>query len=72
MNQIEGSIVEKLNNKGYTNFPQLLGIGFKYHKHYQILERFGKTLEFYQLVNRDKFSFITVNLVGIQLITLLE
>ena len=65
MNQMEASILKKLNLKGFTNFPQLLGMGYKYHKHYQILERFGKTLEFYQMVNRDKFSFTTVNLVGI-------
>ena len=34
MNQMEGNIVRMLNDKGFTNFPKLLGIGFKYHKHY--------------------------------------
>ena len=29
MNELEGAILQKLNNKGYTNFPQLLGMGVK-------------------------------------------
>mgnify|MGYP006111802609 CR=1 FL=1 len=37
-----------------------------------ILERMGKTLEFYQMINRNKFSFTTVNLVGIQILTIFE
>ena len=47
MNELEGDLVQKLNSKGYTNFPKLHGIGVKYKRSYQILERFGRTLEFY-------------------------
>ena len=36
------------------------------------MERFGQTLEFYQMINKSKFSFKTVHQIGIQLITLLE
>ena len=47
MNELEGNVLKHLNDKGYKNFPKLLSIGVKYKRPYQILERFGQTLEFY-------------------------
>lgn len=37
-----------------------------------ILQRFGQTLEFYQMMNKVNFTFKTVHQIGIQLITLFE
>ena len=72
MNEYEGFIIKQLNKKGYDHFPKLLSIGVKQEKPYLILERMGKTLEFYQMINKNKFSFTTVNLIGIQMVTLIE
>ena len=72
MNELEVTILKKLNRQGFTNFPYLLSIGRKQDKSYIIQERMGKTLEFYQMINRNKFSYTTVNLVGIQLVTIFE
>ena len=29
MNELESSILEKLNAKGYSNFPKVLGVGYE-------------------------------------------
>jgi hypothetical protein len=34
MNELEGDILRKLNNKGFKNFPQLLGMGIRKKKPY--------------------------------------
>ena len=34
MNEIEGNVLIKLNEKGFTNFPKLLGIGVRYRRPY--------------------------------------
>ena len=47
MNETEGHVLKMLNNRGYRNFPKLLSMGLRYRRPYQILERFGQTLEFY-------------------------
>ena len=41
MNELEGEIIKKLNDKGFKNFPSLLAIGVRKRKSYQVLERFG-------------------------------
>ena len=47
MNITEGNVMKLLNQRQYRNFPQLLAMGVQNDKSYQIMERFGHTLEFY-------------------------
>ena len=72
MNSDEAKVLKKLNVKQLTNFPELLSAGQNLNKHYLVMERLGNTLQFYQMINRNKFSFKTVNIIGIKLVTLLE
>ena len=65
MNRMEGDILKALNKKGFKNFPQILAVGVQAQKPYQIMERFGQTLEFYQMINKQKFSYKTVHEIGI-------
>lgn len=48
MNIIEAKIMKELNKAGYKRFPKLYGYGIHKDKPYQIQERFGQTLEYYQ------------------------
>ena len=72
MHEIECELLKTLNEKGFKNFPKLLLNGHFKNKPCVILERFGLTLEFYEMINRKSFSYKTVNQIGIKLITLIE
>ena len=47
MNELEGSVLKLLNQKGFKNYPILLGMGVQKSSSYQILERLGNTLEYH-------------------------
>ena len=61
LHAIELKILKRLNQKNFNNFPKLISEGYYLKNAYMIQERFGQTLEFYQMINRKKFSFKTVN-----------
>ena len=73
MNELESDVLNALNDGKFKNFPILYSYGLHKNKPYQIQERFGHTLEYYQrLRNKNKFTFKTVHQIGIQVIKLLE
>jgi hypothetical protein len=41
MNELESIVLNKLNEKGFKNFPKLHSYGMYTNKPYQIQERFG-------------------------------
>ena len=49
MNDLECKILIALNKTQYKNFPKYLDSGKYKERSFQIIERFGNTLEFYQL-----------------------
>ena len=61
MNDTESKLLELLNQKKYKNFPKLLYTGTFDNRPCIIQERFGLTLEFYEMINKKTFSFKTVN-----------
>ena len=65
MQEIEVGMLKELNAKKLKNFPILHSTGLYNGKPYMILSRLGQTLEFYQMMNKNKFSFKTVHQIGI-------
>ena len=72
MNQIEAEVLIELNNAGFKNFPKLIASGVEKDKPYLIQERLGNTLEYHLMRNKNQFTFKTINLIGIKLLTLFE
>lgn len=61
MNDLECKILKALNKKGYKNFPTFLDCGKYKERAFQIISRFGNTLEFYQIQHKKHFSFRTIS-----------
>ena len=64
MNQVESNIIQLLNQKNYTNFPQLYKKDIFMNKPGLVMERFGHTLKYY-LDERKRFSFTTTIQIGV-------